>query len=218
MRRFHIIDKTRKDQYVMHPVVAVMKAYGWLQYKKHPVFYKKKNSTDGWCNETNYVIMYPRVTQLNEYLSNNTGIYYAQLVCNYITNHHNKNPYFEYALWRKQNTYIDDNCLENILNKITIGVYKEGGCYTEAIKCCRSKEERNFYGLNNGKYFTLTDFNRWFIRTLHKIGNPWLDLKWWVKDTKRNFYKSIITFLTMPLPEFFTRLFGMHSSQQQNEN
>lgn len=224
MRRFYIIDKTRKDQYTMNPVVAIMKAYSWLQYKNHPVFYKKQEALvktfyDEFNPRPNYTIMYPIVEELKCNLVEDSNNYYARLMMYYVVNHHKNKTHGEYPMWKRVNIYVEDNYLENVLNNITINLYKEGGCYTEAVKCCRNMEERTYHGLNHGsKYFKLTDFNRTFVKTLHVVNNLKLDLKWWVKDTKRNFYKSIITFLTMPLPEFFTRLFGMHSSQQQNEN
>ena len=100
MRRFHIIDKTRKDQYYLPSVIQTLTVQGWAQYKSHPVFYKKnENLVNG-----DYTIMIPKVELLKCEVANNNSNYQIQLIADF-NNIINNNILPEHSGWHVE--YID---------------------------------------------------------------------------------------------------------------
>lgn len=168
MRKFHILDKTRKDQYHLPFVIQALTEQGWKQYKSHIVFYKRNdNLVNG-----DYTIMIPKVEILKCELTTNNNNYQIQLIIDF-NNINNNTILPEYSGWHVKYIRLEDwNTLEEPLLELTIRMYKEGECYTEALKYCPKGQEKYYY-LSTAKYYTLTDRNRKKINRINILNKPY---------------------------------------------
>jgi hypothetical protein len=179
MKKFHVIDKTRKDQYHLPSVIQALTEQGWKQYKSHVVFYKKnENLING-----DYTIMIPKVEILKCELTTNNNNYQMQLIVDF-NNINNNTILPEHSGWHVKYIRLEDwNTLEDPLLELTIRMYKEGGCYTEALKYCPKGQEKYYY-LSTAKYYTLTDRNRKKINRINILKRPYYFIYNIINDLK----------------------------------
>lgn len=179
MRKFHVIDKTRKDQYHLLSVVQSLLKQGWLQYKHHPVFYKRNdNLVNG-----DYTIIIPKTEILKCKTSDNNNNYQIQLIVDF-NNIINNKILHEHSAWYVKYIRLEDwILLEKALLHLTIKMYKEGGCYTEALKYCPKGQEKYYY-LSTAKYYTLTDRNRKKINIINILNRPYYFIYNIINDLK----------------------------------
>lgn len=179
MKKFHVIDKTRKDQYYLPSVVQSLLKQGWLQYKHHPVFYKRNdNLVNG-----DYTIIIPKTEILKCKTSDNNNNYQIQLIVDF-NNINNNTILPEHSGWHVKYIRLEDwNTLEESLLELTIRMYKEGGCYTEALKYCPKGQEKYYY-LSTAKYYTLTDRNRKKINRINILKRPYYFIYNIINDLK----------------------------------
>jgi hypothetical protein len=192
MLKQKILDKTTKDQYQMIPLSYMMLGQGWKQYKNHPVFYKENNTT------TNIpIVMIPKTNILATSLTEQLHYYQADLIAEYMIVNNSKS--LDYTKWYQYLVLpsVWDK-LEDCLLYSTIQLYIEGGCYTEAIKCCNTQKEIENHCLNNAKYFVLNNTNKKYVKILNKIDNCWFTLEYnykrcinAIKNAPLNFLKFL---------------------------
>lgn len=187
MKKFHVIDKTRKDQYYLPFVVQSLLKQGWLQYKHHPVFYKRNdNLVNG-----DYTIMIPKTEILKCKTLDNNNNYQIQLIVDF-NNIINNKILHEHSAWYVKYIRLEDWILpENALLHLTIKMYKEGECYTEALKYC-PKEQENYYYLSTAKYYTLTDRNRKKINRINILNRPYYFIYNIINDLKYFVYRILL--------------------------
>lgn len=187
MRKFHVIDKTRKDQYYLPSVVQSLLKQGWLQYKHHPVFYKRNdNLVNG-----DYTIIIPKTEILKCKTSDNNNNYQIQLIVDF-NNIINNKILHEHSGWYVKYIRLEDwILLEKALLHLTIEMYKEGGCYTEALKYCPKGQEK-YYFLSTAKYYTLTDRNRKKINIINILNRPYYFIYNIINDLKYFVYVILL--------------------------
>lgn len=187
MKKFHVIDKTRKDQYCLPSVIQALTEQGWKQYKSHVVFYKKnENLING-----DYTIMIPKVEILKCELTTNNTNYQIQLIVDF-NNINNNTILPEHSGWHVKYIRLEDwNTLEEPLLELTIRMYKEGGCYTEALKYCPKGQEKYYY-LSTAKYYTLTDRNRKKINKITILNRPYYFIYNIINDLKYFVYRILL--------------------------
>lgn len=187
MKKFHVIDKTRKDQYHLPSVIQALTEQGWKQYKSHVVFYKKnENLING-----DYTIMIPKVEILKCELTTNNNNYQIQLIVDF-NNINNNTILPEHSGWHVKYIRLEDwNTLEEPLLELTIRMYKEGGCYTEALKYCPKGQEKYYY-LSTAKYYTLTDRNRKKINKITILNRPYYFIYNIINDLKYFVYRILL--------------------------
>lgn len=187
MKKFHVIDKTRKDQYCLPSVIQALTEQGWKQYKSHVVFYKKnENLING-----DYTIMIPKVEILKCELTTNNNNYQIQLIVDF-NNINNNTILPEHSGWHVKYIRLEDwNTLEEPLLELTIRMYKEGGCYTEALKYCPKGQEK-YYFLSTAKYYTLTDRNRKKINKITILNRPYYFIYNIINDLKYFVYRILL--------------------------
>lgn len=187
MKKFHIIDKTRKYQYYLSSVVQFLLKQGWLQYKHHPVFYKRNdNLVNG-----DYTIIIPKTEILKCKTSDNNNNYQIQLIVDF-NNIINNKILHEHSAWYVKYIRLEDwILLEKALLHLTIEMYKEGGCYTEALKYCPKGQEK-YYFLSTAKYYTLTDRNRKKINIINILKRPYYFIYNIINDLKYFVYRILL--------------------------
>lgn len=187
MKKFRVIDKTRKDQYYLPSVVQFLLKQGWLQYKHHPVFYKRNdNLVNG-----DYTIIIPKTEILKCKPSDNNNNYQIQLIVDF-NNIINNKILHEHSGWHVKYIRLEDwILLEKALLHLTIEMYKEGGCYTEALKYCPKGQEK-YYFLSTAKYYTLTDRNRKKINIINILNRPYYFIYNIINDLKYFVFRILL--------------------------